>query len=175
MGIVNMITSEIREILSSTLEWNWKLYVFECFIGLGVLYYDEVTASWLIVLGLTMLSFHKDATSKQNESIEEIEVLTTEVTKAIEKKEEQLRDTQKLLDRVEFLKKELRKESEHEEVKLSMRRPSKFNEEVAAFEARIASVKKGFDAKLREGKNIASNVHRVSHGGDGYELFNQTI
>ena len=30
---------------------------------------------------------------------------------AIEKKEEQLRDTQKLLDRVEFLKKELRKES----------------------------------------------------------------
>ena len=32
--------------------------------------------------GLTMLSFHKDATSKQNESIEEIEVLTTEVTKA---------------------------------------------------------------------------------------------
>ena len=30
-----------------------------------------------------------------------------------------------------------------------MRRPSKFNEEVAAFEARIASVKKGFDAKLQ--------------------------
>ena len=29
-----------------------------------------------------MLSFHKDATSKQNESIEEIEVLTTEVNKA---------------------------------------------------------------------------------------------
>ena len=31
--------------------------------------------------------------------------------KAIEKKEEQLRDTQKLLDRVEYLKRELRKES----------------------------------------------------------------
>ena len=35
-----------------------------------------------------------------------------------------------------------------EVVKSSIRRPSKFNEEVAAFEARIASVKKGFDAKL---------------------------
>ena len=38
---------------------------------------------------------------------------------------------------------------EREEVKPSIRRPSKFNEEVAAFEARIASVKKGFDAKLQ--------------------------
>ena len=35
-----------------------------------------------------------------------------------------------------------------EVVKLSIRRPSKFNEEVAAFEARIASVKKSFDSKL---------------------------
>ena len=94
--------------------------------------------------GLTMLSFHKDVTSNKNESTQEIEVLTSEVSKArilnskfiiaddssmihrslegywidrlksliaIEKKEEQLRDTQKLLDRVEFLKKELRKES----------------------------------------------------------------
>ena len=37
-----------------------------------------------------------------------------------------------------------------------MRRPSKFNEEVAAFEARMASVKKGFDAKL-EGELMLIN------------------
>merc|ERR1712131_461063 len=122
-----------------------------------------------------MLSFHKDVTSKQSESNEEIDVLTSEVSKAIEKKEEQLRDTQKLLDRVEFLKKELRRESERQEVKSTIKRPSKFNEEVAAFEARIASVKKGFDAKLQEGKDIANNLHRVSCGGDCYEFLNQTI
>ena len=43
-----------------------------------------------------------------------------------------------------------------EVVKPTMRRPSKFNEEVAAFEARIASVKKGFDAKL-EGELMLIN------------------
>ena len=84
-----------------------------------------------------MLSFHKDATQLQGGSTDEIGVLTSEVNKvrnstfpsqfnslvhqnwnqklnsllAIEKKEEQLRDTQKLLDRVEYLKKELRRES----------------------------------------------------------------
>merc|ERR1712168_696466 len=134
MGIANMITSEIRELLSLTLELNWKLYIFECFIGLGVLYYDEVTASWLIFLGLTRLSFHKDATSKQNESIEEIEVLTTEVNKAIEKKEEQLRDTQKLLDRVEFLKKRTSK-------RIRTRRSKIVNEKAFKVQRRSSSIR----------------------------------
>ena len=49
-----------------------------------------------------------------------------------------------------------------EVVKLSIRRPSKFNEEVAAFEARIASVKKGFDAKL-EGESINHQLYSMSH------------
>ena len=32
--------------------------------------------------GLTLLSFHKDVTSEKNESTQEIEVLTSEVSKA---------------------------------------------------------------------------------------------
>ena len=54
-------------------------------------------------------------------------------------------------------------------VKSSIRRPSKFNEEVAAFEARIASVKKGFDAKLEGQYNshiiwpILNDSYSMSH------------